>query len=805
VEAVRVKSSLAACAALAVLGGAVLRLPAQPADSNPPQSQPRPTPDWVKIIDQGRYDPRLKGYLADEQIKVEIVAEHPVVTNPVGLTFGEDGTLYVLEWVRDPGGPAREQTATVRYKDGTARQTVTLGKQIKDRVKVLRDTRGAGVYDEAKVILEDELPSGILRHDGWLYLAGRGSVRRYKQSQPGGPYDVREVVAQGFCGYGRQQISGMSIGNDGWLYLTAGGGDNLAEGSDGSRATVLRSGAVFRCRPDGSRLQVYSLGYCNPYGPVAFDAAGNGFHADNGADDRSKFAGCRLIYVAEGSDLGWRLRAGARCCQPDAVRGAASGELPGRMPPLLRTGRGAASGLLVYNDTLLPEVYRGLLLYPDAARKRIRASRTERDGATFKVTEEFEFLKSDDAHFHPCQMVVGPDRAIYVCDSGSDPGGADQLGGDGRHGRIYRVTLPGTKEQPAVPRRGLDSWAKINDLGEDDLLKTLAAEDATDRRQAQRALVRKGESVRPGLLKLLKDADAPLPARIAALGALESLWNDDVESAFLGRLRDGAADVRRLAADGLALHCRPGDERAHDALLQTLGDPEPAVRRAVFLAMGQVGGPGAADDLVNALAFDDGRDLYLRDGLVRAIERLGKEGIGRLVALAESGDDRNLAKVVAAFDGLRTRPAADAIPGLLRNPHLTVEQRAGLVRSYANYLLDPPVDLRPLAEYLATNPDEPRAVRLDALQVFGLDGTARGTKGEAWLRAQLDADDSAVVRGAVDALGAQPAGAEDLARRFLDRKLPAELRDAVAAVLARHAPDHPELARLLDAVKKRAK
>ena len=141
-------------------------------------------------------------------------------------------------------------------------------------------------------------------------------MRRYKQSKEGGPYDVKEVIAQGFCGFHHHQVSGMTIGNDGWLYLTSGDDDNYVEGSDGSRATVLRTGAVFRCRPDGSKMEVFSLGYRNPYRDVAFDAAGNMFHVDNDNEDGSRFTGCRLMYVSEGSDFGWRLRQGRAAALP---------------------------------------------------------------------------------------------------------------------------------------------------------------------------------------------------------------------------------------------------------------------------------------------------------------------------------------------------------------------------------------------------------------------------------------------------------------------------------------------------------
>jgi putative membrane-bound dehydrogenase-like protein len=747
-----VKLSLAGGAVLALLGAASL-LAAQPSDVNQPQSPPRPTPQWVKMIDQGQNDPRLKGYFTPEGLKVEIVAEEPVVVNPVGMAFADDGTLYVLEWVRDTGAPS-EQYETITYKDGTRRAVATVKKGVQDHVKVLRDSKAAGVYDRAEVVLEDELPSGILLHDGWLYLAGRRSVRRYRQSKSGGPYDVKEVVAQGFGGYGQHKVSGLALGNDGWLYVTAGAGDNVVEGSDGSRATVLRTGAVFRCRPDGARVQEYSRGYCNPYGDVSFDTAFNVFHADNGGEDGARPTGCRLVHVAEGSDFGWRQRGGAHGCQADPVRSAPSGGRPGRMPPLLKTGRGAAAGLLVYNDSRFPEEYRGLLLDPDVFRKLVRAYRVEPDGATFQVTEEFEFLKSDDPLFRPCQMVLGPDGAIYVCDWRTDSGGAGQLWGDGRHGRIYRVSWAGTKEQPALPLRGLDSWAKIDNMSEQDLLDTLAAPDFSDRCRAGRALVRKGEAVRPALLKLLGDGGQPLSARIAALGAVQSFWNDDVRAAFVRLLDDGEPDLRRLAADGLALNCKTGDEAAHHALLQVLGDPNYAVRRAVFLAMGRIGAPGAADDLVNALAFDEGKDAYLRDGLVRAIERLGKPGSDRLLALAQSGDEKSLAKVIEAFEALRTRPGADAVPALLKYPHLSVAQRAGLVRSYGNYLLDPPVDLEPLMDYLLANRDEALPVKLAGLEVVSLDGTARGAKAEAWLLSLLDETDPGLRLALIKAVAA---------------------------------------------------
>src|SRR5436305_7252672 len=115
-----------------------------------------------------------------------------------------------------------------------------------------------------------------------MYLTGQGTVRRYPLAEiEQGKQPKAQVIAQGFCGFHHHQVSGLTIGNDGWLYITSGDNDNFVEGSDGSRATVLRTGAIFRCKPDGSKMHTHSLGYRNPYRDVVFDNHFNMFHADN--------------------------------------------------------------------------------------------------------------------------------------------------------------------------------------------------------------------------------------------------------------------------------------------------------------------------------------------------------------------------------------------------------------------------------------------------------------------------------------------------------------------------------------------
>ncbi len=777
--------------------------PAAASDFDAPQSPPKPAPFPVKLVDQGGNDPRLKGLFAPEGFKVEVLADAPVVVNPVALTFAPDGTPFVAEWAVDSVTNSRwfEFKETVRYTDGSTRLVTTMRKFVPDPIKRLAGA--AGSYTKSTPVISEELPSTLLWHDGWLYTAGRGTVRRYKQSRPGGGWDVRETIAQGFCGFHHHQVSGLTIGLDGKLYVTTGDDDNDVEGSDGSRATVLRTGAVFRCNPDGSQMEEFSRGYRNPYRDLCHDAAYNWFHADNDNEDGSKFTGCRLMHVAEGVDYGWRLRDGARCCKPDFGRGAVGGEKPGKLAPMLKTGRGAPAGLLAYHDTYLPERYRGLLFYPDVFRKNVRAYRVAAAGASFAVSHEFEFLKSDDPLFRPCQMTTGPDGALYVVDWRTDSGGAGRLSGDGQHGRIYRITWVGTTDEPGIPTRGMDAWKTLIALPDAELVAALDRPDLTDRVIARKELVRRGEAAHALTRAAFTHTKLTPAGRLAALGVLQCRWSPDVAGLVRGLLADPSADVRRLAADALGGHPDRADLRTRDALAGTLADPAPAVRRAAALALGRQQADGTAGVLAAAWVADDGRDPFLADAYLRGLETLGKPGMDAVLVLARSGDDRSRAKAVTAFAAFRERPAFEALPGLVGDPHLTAAQRAEVVRSASNYQLRPAVSLDPLLAALPADPPVP--VQVAVLDVLAV-GPIRGERSEAFAVAHLTHPDAGVRLAAARAVEEQrltSAGpaltkvVEDATRPVADR--PAQLRamravadptmvPALTAVLARTEP-----------------
>jgi glucose/arabinose dehydrogenase len=624
------------------------------------------------LVDAGKADRRLAGYRAPEGVKVEVAVERPAAGRLVGLAFADDGTPHVVE------------RASGR----------------KGAVQALSSSKGDGVWDRARAVLEGESVSAVLFHDGWLYAAGESGVRRHRPARLGEPPGVKEVVVRSL------RATGLTLGPDGWLYVSAGRGDHRVEGADGSRATVLGTGAVFRCRPDGGRMHPFATGFTRP-GRGAFDLAGQMFLADGAGKP-----GGRLLHVPDGADFG-------------------------QDPTMLGTGPGGPGGLLIYNDTRFPEELRGLLLCPDPGRRAVRAYRVEPAGASYRAVEEFDFLSAPkDEDFRPCQAVLGPDGAVYVVDQRKE----------GAAGRVYRLSWAGAGDRPALALRGLDSWVKVAALKDEELVKALSGDEASDRERARRELVRRGGRNRAALLKLLRSGDAAPAAQINAAGALQWLYDADVQKGFVAALAEGDADLRRVVAEALGLWAKKGDRAVQDGLLKALADEDRAVRRAVALAMGRLAGPGAGDNLARTLSFDDGKDPCLRGGLVRALEMLGKPGIDTLIALADSGVQQDLDRVVESFARLRTRPAFEALPRLLNNPHLSGGQRAELVRSCGNYRLDPPVSLEPVVAWLAGQPKETPGVKKAMLEVLAAAGARGGKKGEAFARAMLTDDDEEVRR-----------------------------------------------------------
>jgi putative heme-binding domain-containing protein len=375
----------------------------------------------------------------------------------------------------------------------------------------------------------------------------------------------------------------------------------------------------------------------NPWGNVAFDDEFRIFHTDNDNEGTPDFTGCRLLHIVEGGDYGWRLREGARCCQPDPERATWTGGPPGRLGAMATTGRGAPAGLCVLNSAAFPMSTRNLLVYPDVFRKLVRAYKLRPTGATFTVAEEFDLLASNEGLFRPTDAEIGPDGALYILDWRTDSGGAGQLSGNGQTGRIYRLTWSGTEQEPARPTLPRDRLVGIEQATEESLIKSLGSEDTTLRRAASLELVRRGPDHDrcARLFVIAYSPSAPVAARKHALLTLSALLGEDTrrlkqddlanlfEMALSATLTDQSPTLRRLSAELIGRFARPFDSKPAWVLLTSTRFDDPELRRASAIALGRF------HEIRHAR---DGEDLDADQVLLKVRNDLGLSGLRTLAA-----------------------------------------------------------------------------------------------------------------------------------------------------------------------------
>ena len=271
------------------------------------------------------------------------------------------------------------------------------------------------------------------------------------------------------------------------------------------------------------------------------------------------------------------------------------------------------------------------------------------------------------------------------------------------------------------------------------------------------------------------------------------------------RLRDGAPDERRKAAEGLG---RSGGPAAVGVLCAALDDPEWTVRVEAARALGRIGAAAGIGCLVKAL---EGDDLQTQMTAVKALAAIGREAAGPMLA------------ALPRTRGV-VRDALAGAAGRVDDPHAVAPLRALVARADGAengaatglVALGRPDVLLPFLEEPAGSPRRRAAARAlgmarDPVSLEALDRALRRQNGTldpdvalALVRrrrldpviAALDAD--APDAGRRVAAGALAASPERRAERALDRAI---ARRDLAAVAGAHLrlirQGRPESERLL--------
>ena len=185
---------------------------------------------------------------------------------------------------------------------------------VPERIFRIEDTNGDGIADKSTVAFEGfnediaaDILGGIMVHSsGDVYATIAPDLWRLRDTNGDGVLDSKESISHGYSvhpSFSGHDMSAVTQGPDGMIYWKIGEiGMNVVD-KTGKRWAHPHTGAVLRSNPDGTDFEVYAYGVRNPQ-EIAFDDYGNLISADNDGDYPGEEE--RIIYIAEGSDTGWR-------------------------------------------------------------------------------------------------------------------------------------------------------------------------------------------------------------------------------------------------------------------------------------------------------------------------------------------------------------------------------------------------------------------------------------------------------------------------------------------------------------------
>ncbi len=578
----------------------------------------------------------------------QLFAAEPDVAHGVSIDVADDGRVFVAQTFRAWRGVPDirgimswldEDLACKSVEDRLAMMRRHLGEEgMKDyfrnteRIQYLRDTDGDGRADVSQVFAEnfatplDGVAAGVLARGKDVWFANIPNVWHLRDDNLDGRADSRRSISYGHgvrVGFLGHDLHGLTFGPDGRLYFSIGDRASVLK-TEGRTVGSADAGAVFRCRPDGTQMEVVYSGLRNPQ-DLVFDEWGNLFTGDNNSDGGDQ---ARWTYLIEGGDSGWRIGwqflEGA---DAPVARGPWNMEKmwapqndaqPAYLTPPIRNITAGPSGNAYYPGTGMGPEWNGTFTLCDfrgsGANSGIWSFQHQPKGASFELVNDKQFIWSVEA----TDGNWGPDGAYWVFDW------VDGWEGVGK-GRIYRFFDPAHVDSPVVKSTRTLLAEGFTSRSERQLLGYLEHPNFRVRQNAQFTLADKGESGVPALIRVAKSSKS-LHARLHAVWALGQVA--DATSATARGARSAALDALiPLVADEEAkvrsnVARVLGDARygrAYDALVKVTADADLQVRAVGTIALGKLGRREAVPALMQVLKENDNRDPHLRHAAAYAL------------------------------------------------------------------------------------------------------------------------------------------------------------------------------------------
>jgi len=681
----------------------------------------------------------------DPQLEISLFASEPQIVTPIGLAIDQQSRLFVIE--------SHTHETKPDY----------LGPK-HDRVKVFTDAGQDGKPENVSIFADG------LRHTmnlafspkQELYLAHRSGILILHDRDRDGVSENRSAVIELKTAgtYPHNGIDGIAFAPDGWLYF--GLGENLGlpytvQGTDGSKHSGGGEGGnVFRCRSDGSQVQLVATGFWNPFA-LEFDREGNLFCVDNDPDGRPP---CRLLHVVDDADFGYKFRYGRSGQHPFV---AWDGELPGTLPMVAGTGE-APSGILDCGKARLPVRRRNSLLVTSWGDNSLELYPLKAVGASFRSTKEI--VVQGDKSFRPVAIAANGEGTIYVTDW------ADQSYPVHQKGRIWRLAARSGvgSVQPATARnvevaledkleRLLNSTSSTN---YSTLLVAAKDDDPFVRSSAISALAHPNHRV--NILRDVANADAKV--RLSALLALRKGKHSQPASILRKFLADPDEQVRLISLVWAGEETLIPLTNIIDVAL-TDGNVTPAVFKAYLAAAeiltaaasptprpkGPVWDQGATGSgLIERMLRDDSKPPALRAIALTMVPNIAdNEMVDLLIKLIQGTDQRLRIEAIRTLAQSASKRGSD----LLQEVALAKTNSGGVRAEAVLALAAQPLDV--WKNFLPLLDDPEPAVRLEVARTLRMYAA--------------DASISAALERKANTLGSGPGGAAlkeqlDFARAF---------------------------------------
>jgi putative membrane-bound dehydrogenase-like protein len=469
------------------------------------------------------------------------------------------------------------------------------------RVSLLEDRDADGRFEQGRVFADGLVfPMGLCWHQGRLYVADPPNVVAFEDTDGDGRADKRTVILGQFGHQDNGSLHGLMFGPDGWLYMTLGQPDGYRLTRADGTVLTGKSGALLRCRPDGSDVEVLCRGFENLV-EIDFIPTGEIIGTDNWFYLPAQGIRDALVHLLEGALY-------PRYVHDEGSPMLVSGD---PLPSISAYPAVAFSGITRYRGNAFPDVARGDFFAAQHNTRKVTQHHFTRSGATFQSLDT-EFVTTQNPDFHPSDVLEDADGSLLIIDTGSwyihhCP-----------TGRIRHVPAPGgifrvrSESASAVADpRGLHlDWANASS---EELVQRLSDSREMVRERAAEELASRGASVLPTLEPLLRSATPMIVLEKAVWTAARIPGGTRVLRPLL---QSDSPDVTTLAARALG---RTGDAEAAPALRQMLRSPAPQVQLAAAEALAHCGNRSVVPAVFEALA--GANDRFVQHSLSHVLYR----------------------------------------------------------------------------------------------------------------------------------------------------------------------------------------